>query len=123
MRNKIKQKLLELESDHRIYYGLVPDNVELDDWNYFVFGQRKIRKSGNSRNDLNGYWYVVIVREDYIPDELVESVITKLNDIPGLRLADGDYDIVYTQKGSTNIVVEMLVLLFTKMKKGVITCQ
>lgn len=123
MKTQIAKKLLELESEDRIFYGLVPDNVELDDWNYFVFGQQKIRKSGTSGNDLNGYWYVVIVRENYIDDETLGSVIDKLSEISGLRLANNDFEYVYTQKGGTGIIVEMLVLQFTKMKKGVITCQ
>ena len=115
MRDDIKNKLLEVD-DH-IYYGIVPDNVEIDDWNYFVFGQRKLRKSGTSLTDLNGYWYVTIVREDFIPDDVVFQVIDKMSEIAGLRLADGDYEYNYTTKGSTNIVVEILELQFTKTKK------
>lgn len=118
MRNKIKEKLLKIDS--HVYYGLVPDTVANEEWNYFVFGQQRMRKSGTSSNDLNGYWYVVIVRENYIPDELVGNVIEELCSIAGLRLADGDYQYEYITKGGTNIVVEMLMLTFTKMKKGVV---
>lgn len=117
MRNKIKEKLLEI--DNKVFYGIVPDNVEVDTLDYFVFGQSKMRKSGTSSNDLNGYWYVVIVRENYIPDDLINQVISKLSEINGLRLADGDYEYNYIQKGNTNIIVEMLTLTFTKMKKGI----
>ena len=106
------------ECYNKIYYGIVPENVENDDWNYFVFGQRKLRKSGTSLNDLNGYWYVTIVRENYIPDKDIFDVINKLTEISGLRLAEGDFEYVYTFKGNTNIVVEILELQFTKMKKG-----
>ena len=116
MRNKIKDKLLEL--DKKIYYGIVPDNIENDDWNYFVFGQKKLRKSGTSSTDLNGYWYVTIVREEYIPDDVVFDVIDKLSEINGLRLADGECEYMYTFKGNTNIVVEILELQFTKTKKS-----
>ena len=115
MRNKIQQKLREL--DNKIYYGIVPENVENDDWNYFVFGQRKLRKSGTSLTDMNGYWYVTIVRENYIPDDVIFDVIEKLTEISGLRLADGDFEYIYTFKGNTNIVVEILELQFTKTKK------
>ena len=116
MRNKIKEKLSEI--DNKIYYGIVPEDEGVTDWNYFVFGQRKLRKSGNSLNDLNGYWYVTIVRENYIPDDVVFNVIDKMSEISGLRLADGDYEYTYTLKGNTNIVVEILELQFTKMKKA-----
>lgn len=117
MRSKIKEKLLEIDSN--VYYGIIPDNVEIDTLDYFVFGQSKMRKSGTSSNDLNGYWYVVIVREEYIQDELIQQVISKLLEINGLRLADGDYEYNYIQKGNTNIIVEMVTLTFTKMKKGI----
>ena len=121
MRNKIKEKLLQI--DEHVYYGLVPDNVSLDDeWNYIVFGQSRMRKSGTSGNDLNGYWYVAIVRENFIPDDDIKNVLEKMYEISGLRLADGDYEYVYNLKGGTNIVVEVVVLTFTKMKKGIV-CQ
>ena len=116
MRNKIKEKLSEI--DKRMYYGIVPESEEKYDWNYFVFGQRKLRKSGTSSTDLNGYWYVTIVRENYIPDDVVFNVINKVTEISGLRLADGEFEYTYTFKGNTNIVVEILELQFTKMKKG-----
>lgn len=116
MRNEIKNKLLEI--DKNIYYGIVPENTQIKEWNYLVFGQRKLRKSGTSLVDLNGYWYVTIVRENFIPDDLVFEVINKVTEIHGLRLADGDYEYDYTMKGSTNVVVEILELQFTKMKKG-----
>jgi len=116
LRNKIKDKLSKIDSN--IYYGIVPDNIDnLEEWNYLVFGQEKIRKSGSSLKDLNGYWYVVIVRENFIPDSLVNDVIDKMTEIAGLRLADGEHEYNYTFKGSTNIIVEVLTLTFTKMKK------
>lgn len=117
MRNKINEKLIEIEP--KVYYGMIPDNAlkDIDDWNYFVFGQEKIRKGGTSSTDLQGYWYVTIIRENFIPDDLVLDVIDKVTSIDGLRLADGDYEYDYIQKGSTNIIVEILQLKFTKTKK------
>lgn len=115
MRNKIKEKLLEIDTN--LHYGIVSDNVEIQDWNYFVFGQERIKKGGTSQTDLQGYWYVTIVRENFIPDEVVFDVIEKVTDIPGVRLADGDFEYEYIQKGSTNIIVEILEIRFTKTKK------
>lgn len=117
MRDEINKKLLEIDGNRVPYYGIVPDNVEIAEWNYFVFGQTKIRKSGTSLTDLNGYWYVTIVRENFIPDDVVFQVIEKMEEIPGLRLADNDFEYNYLMKGSTNIVVEILELQFTKTKK------
>ena len=116
MRNKIQEKLLEV--DKTIYYGLVPDNVENKAWNYIVFGQKKLRKKSESSKDLQGYWYVTIVRENFIPDDDVFNVIEKLSEISGLRLADGECEYLYTTKGNTNIVIEILELQFTKTKKS-----
>lgn len=121
MRNKIKEKLLEIDST--VFYGMVPDNIELKELNYIVFNSRKLRKKGSSSNDLSGYWNVAIVREDYIADELVQQVIDSLTSLAGLRLADTDFNYEYFTKGGTNTVVEILVLQFTKMKKGIKSCQ
>lgn len=115
MRNKIKEKLLEI--DDKIYYGRVPRLEENEDWNYFVFNQDKIKKSGTSLVDFNGYWNIVIVRENFIPDDLIFDVVEKITEIPGLRLADGDNPYEYEFKGNTNIVCEILQLKFTKTKK------
>lgn len=116
MRNEIRDKLREI--DKHIYYGIVPDNVELAEYNYFVFGQEKIRKKNPASSmDLQGYWYVAIVRENFIPDSLVFEVINKVTEISGLRLADSDFEYNYITKGNTNNVVEILELKFTKTKK------
>lgn len=118
MRNKIQEKLLEIDSN--VYYGTVPEGVNTPVWNYFVFGQSKIRKKSAASNDLQGYWYVTIVREDYIPDEEVFKVINALEEINGLRLADGDLNYDYLVKPNTNQVVEVLELDFTKTKKAAV---
>lgn len=115
MRDKIKEKLLEIDSN--VHYGIIPDTIEIDEWNYLVFGQSKVRKKDSSSNDLQGYWYVTIVREDYIPDDVIFNVIEKVTEIAGLRLADGDFEYDYVTKGNSNLVVEILKIDFTKTKK------
>lgn len=114
MRNKIQEKLLEI--DKTIFYGLVPENTDIDDWNYIVFGQKSIKKKSPTSTDLQGYWYVTIVREEYIPDDVVFEVIDKMESA-GIRLADDECEYEYTTKGNTNIVVEILELKFTRTKK------
>ena len=106
-----------MEIDENIHYGLVPEGVELDEWNYFVFGQKKIRKKGTTSLDLQGYWYVTIVRENFIPDDLLFKVINKIHEIYGLRLTDDEFEYEYVTKGNTDIVVEILELRFTRTKK------
>lgn len=119
MRNKIQEKLLTIDAN--VFYGIVPadDLKELKTWDYIVFGQSKLRKKGNASEDLQEYWYVTIVREDFIPDEDVFGIIEQLESITGLRLADGDMNYEYMTKPNTNLVVEVLELDFTKTKKVV----
>lgn len=117
MRDEIEEKLKEI--DENIFYGIVPENHNLKEWNYLVHGMKKLRKSGTSGIDLNRYYYVTIVREDYISDDTIFDVIEKVTSIPGMRLADSDYEVEYTFKGSTNLAVEILVLMFTKTLKKV----
>lgn len=115
MRDEIEEKLKEI--DENIFYGIVPENHNLKEWNYLVHGMKKLRKSGTSGIDLNRYYYVNIVREDYISDDTIFDVIEKVTSIPGMRLADGDYEVEYAFKGNTNLAVEILELMFTKTLK------
>ena len=72
-----------------------------------MFGQRKIKKSGTSSIDLNGYWYVTIVRENFIPDDTLFEVIEKLEEIPGLRLADGEFNYDYVFKNEQKFIKQV----------------
>ncbi len=116
MRDEIEKKLKDIDSN--IFYGIVPEEIDLSEWNYFVHGMKKIRKSGTSNVDFNRYFYVTIVREDYIDDETIFKVIEKICEIPGMRLADVEYEVDYAFKGKTDLAVEMLELIFTKPLKG-----
>lgn len=111
----MEQKLKEINEN--IFYGIVPENIGLKEWNYFVHGMKKIKKSGSSGNDLNRYYYVAIVRENYIDDKTIFQVIEKICEIPGMRLADGDFEVGYEFKGATDLSVEILELTFTKTIK------
>lgn len=115
MINDIKEKLMEIDSN--LHYGLVPENVELTEWNYLVLGQKRIKRKLPTSLDFQGYWFVTIVRENFIPDELLFNVIKKVEEIPGLRLSGDEFEYEYTTKGNTNIVVEVLELHFSKTKK------
>lgn len=116
MHNEIKEKLEQI--DYNIFYGLVPKGCEIEEWNYLVFGKKKLRKSGTSGIDLTDYYSVTIVRENYIPDDLVFKIIQAMRSIPGMRLSDDECNYEYTTKGNTNLVVEILSIYFTKAKKG-----
>ncbi len=114
-REKIENELKKL--DNQIYYGKVPNSILEKDWNYIVFGKSKIKKPNKDSIDLYDYYWVTIVRENYIPDELVFNVIDSLNSLPGLRLTTEDGEYNYLFKGSTDLVVELVTLVFAKVKK------
>lgn len=114
-REKIEKALMEIDSN--VHYGRVPESKAKENWNYFVFGKNTLRKAGANSIDLIDSYWIAIVRENYIPDNLVFEVIDKLNEIPGLKLTteDGNYEYVFKEK--TDLVVEILTLSFSKVKK------
>lgn len=114
-REEIEKKLKEIDSN--IYYGRVPNNVENLNWDYIVFGKHKLKKSDSKSIELQDSYWVAICRENYIPDETTLNVIKKLKEIPGLRLANEDGNYEYVFKKNTDLVVEILTLVFTKTLK------
>lgn len=112
-----------MEIDENVHYGRIPESQINEDWNYFVFGKSTLRPTGTSNIDLIDNYWVAIVRENYIPDELVFDVIDKLNSIPGLKLTNEDGNYEYVFKNKTDLVVEILTLSFSKVKKSGNLCQ
>lgn len=91
---------------------------EKDAWNYFIFNRKEFSKTGTSRNDLNYYYQVHIIMENYIPEGFEQEVIKKIQENTRLKLRDQSMIFNYITKNNTNIVVEMLTLEFTKTFKG-----
>lgn len=120
-REKIEQALMRIDSN--IYYGRVPESKIQENWNYFVFGKNSLRKEGANSIDLIDSYWIAIVRENYIPDDLVFEVIDKLSAIPGLKLTTDDGNYEYVFKNKTDLVVEVLTLSFSKVKKCGNLCQ
>lgn len=127
MLNQIRDKLQELIKDttfiekygviEEILYGTAHKHDNTKPWNYIVFNKEKLKKGGTSLTDLTYYWNVAIIHEEYIPEGLEEAVIDKIQEIKGLRLADGDMSVDYMTKGESNMVVELLQISFVKTKK------
>ena len=91
---------------------------EKDKWNYFVFNRKEFCKTGTSRTDLNYYYQVHIIMEDYIPEGFEQEVIKAIQENTGLKLRDQPMQFNYTTKNNTDMVIEMLTLEFTKAFKG-----
>lgn len=127
MRDKIAEKLEEWQNkrsdiskeDRRIFYGQKPSDVVIDDWNYIVFGVEDIEKSGSNSMDLSGYYFVDIIRENFIDDDTIFSLIEAIEEIPGLKLCRGSNPVDYVNKGNTDIVCELMRLRFTRPMKRI----
>ena len=105
--------------DSNVFYGAVNQNqiTANSAWNYIVFGRSQITaKSG--RTGYADKYNVIVVREDYIPDDLAGRVIDGMETIPGMRFSDnntGNY--TYERKDNTNITCEMLLLSFSHARR------
>lgn len=112
---EIRDKLSEI--DDRVFYGMVDNSVQETLWNYIVFN-RKPTKIGANRTGYSYYFSVNIIRENFIPEGLDLTVIEKMLEIPGMRLAGNDMEYTYVPKPNTNVVVEMLSIDFVRAVKG-----
>lgn len=114
--DRIRSTLTTLAGDTEVpmagvWYGACREK-ELEYWNYFVFNRLKTTKNNmQSRTDLQTFYQVHVVHEDYIPEGYIETVIEALQqkDESGtkLKLTNDDIQYNYTFKGSTNMVVEI----------------
>ena len=109
--NDIKEKLLEI--DPNVYYGKVDDSIRESRWDYIVFDRRRIKPSEN-KTSYSCYYTVHIVRENFVPEGLEHTVINKMCEIPGMKLAGSDLNFVYSMKPNTNEIVEMISIEFVK---------
>ena len=102
-----------------VYYGSAQDDEENTTlWNYIVFWRGRTTRNQNNTG-FTDYYTVAIVHEDWVPDELIEATITKIESLPGVRLASSDIDFNYTRKPSTNAVIEIATLTFSRARKRV----
>lgn len=114
--DRIRNTLTELAADtdtpmSGVWYGACREK-ELQNWNYFVFNRSRTTKNNQgSKVDLQTFYQVHVVHEDYIPEGYIETVIDALKaaDESGtkLRLTNDDIQYNYTFKGNTNMVVEI----------------
>jgi hypothetical protein len=111
----IKDKLKEV--DENTFYGVVDKKMKDELWNYIVFNRTTLKTSTNKTSYTDGY-SVHIIREEWIPDEVVTGVINKMLEIDGMRLAQTDSQYNYVQKPNTNLVIEMLSIDFVRPRKA-----
>lgn len=113
MLNKIRDKLQEI--DDNVFYGAAKDtDATKNVWNYIVFGRNKMEPNTN-KTSYTYYFDVVIVREEYIPENLIEEVIEKVEET-GLKLSGQSPEFTYRRKND-GTVVELLTVHFLKAGK------
>lgn len=124
MLDQIKAKLIELQTEdsacygEKTIYGRVSMNNVPKSWNYITFNRKRIKRAGTSLADFNEEYQVNLVHEDYVPEEAVYEVISKLLEITGLKLAPDDIDFNYLLKNKTDTVVEVATIVFSHPVKG-----
>lgn len=107
-------------------YGLI--NSELKNFNLLVFRRAKTECSGKRGEPGQDYFKVHIIKENYIPEGAVQEVIDALEapSADGIKFsADGikfkltgdpvTYD--YSSKGSSDVVIEMATVTFTRPER------
>lgn len=110
----IQSKLKEVDTN--TFFGAVKRSIRETVWDYIVF--ERVRKPFNSnRTSVSDVYAVHIARENWIEDGVVEEVIDKMLEIPGMRIS-GDYgEYSYYVKPNTDSVVELFTINFVHSKK------
>ena len=122
--DRIRKTLNELKDgdvkSEGVWYG-AGRAEKLDYWNYFVFNRRRTTKNNTAHVDLQTFYEVHVIHEDYIPEGYIEKVIEELQkkDESGtkLRVTDDDITYDYLFKGNTDMVVEIAHITFYHPQK------
>ena len=118
MLNELRDKLEEI--DENVFYGAAKDNDATKNvWNYIVYGRDRM-ESNQNKTSFTFYYDVAIIREEYIPENLIEEVISKVEEC-GLRLASEPPEFTYQRKND-DTVVEILKIRFCKSVKRKCDC-
>lgn len=99
-----------------VYYGGIPYDLLLKgaDWNYITFARTDI---ANVNIDFVMHYQVVIVMENYIPQDLIFSVIAAVRDATRMRQATNAIEFDYALKSET-AVAERCAIQFAEPLKA-----
>lgn len=101
-----------------VCYGAADDNTNTPMWRYIVFFRDRTSRSATNKG-YTDYYTVAIVYEDWLPVEIVDEVVEKMESISGVKLASDNIEYNYTRKPNTNMVVEIATLTFSHARKKV----
>ncbi len=111
MNEKIKEALLSVMPT--VYYGIGKFQGRTD-WDCIVYGRRRTGKTV-SKGGLAVRYFVAIIKEDEVTEELEEKVLQAMKSI-GFKKSDSDTVFDYVEK-SGETVVEVETMEFTKIVK------
>lgn len=114
MLQTIKTKLQEVSD--LVFYGSADDVGNNALWNYIVFFRARTSRTANN-TAFTDYYTVAIISENFVPDEMISSVISVMESIPGIRLSSSDIEFNYSRKPSTNKVIEIATLTFSRARR------
>lgn len=102
-----------------VCYGAADDSkTNTPMWKYIVFFRDRTSRSATNKG-WTDYYTVAIIYENWMPVEIVEKVVEKMESISGVRLASDNIEYRYTRKPNTNAVVEVATLTFSHARKKV----
>lgn len=116
MLQKIEAKLHEVSG--LVFYGSADDIANNVLWQYTVFWRDRTTRNQNNTG-FTDYYSVAIVHENFVPDEMIYLMISKMEELPGVRLSTEDIRFDYSAKPGTNAVVEIATLTFCCSRKRV----
>lgn len=104
------------EVDELVYYGMATKLPNGAPWNYTVFSREPSSRSAN-KTGFTDVYAVAVVRENYVPEDVLPAVIEAMESIPGMRLSDSSVEYDYMAKPGTSDIAEMMVVRFSKARK------
>ena len=111
MKDKIKEALKEIVPD--VYYGAGRFQGR-ESWDCIVYGKRRTGKT-ESKGGITRRWFVAIVKEEYIPEDLEKQVTDKMKEL-GFKESDTGTAYDYVQKAG-ECIVEICTMEFRKIEK------
>lgn len=116
MLQTIEAKLTEVLEP--VFYGSAQDVGTAALWNYIVFFRDHTSRNSNNTG-YSDYYTVAVVHENWVPVEIVDNIVEKMESISGVRLASRDIEYNYTRKPGTNAVIEIASITFTHSRRKV----
>ena len=105
-----------LNFDKNVHYGTASWAKKSEPWNYIVYGRSNATPSEN-KTGYTDRFFVAIIREEFVPEELPEQIIDAITAIPGVRLDSSGVEYDYTRKPNTDVTIEIARITFYRARK------